>query len=438
MDPTTAHEAFSFSHCDIDDPMPALPLEITDHIIDMVALQRAKRVRRILAACSLVCRAWTHRSRFHFFRDCRLLIHEYNADAFGQSLRSPYCTILPHVRQLTMRSPTNFDRIKEELKLLTHVESLKLSGPSWAAHGAAPRRGFMSSLTNVVELEIDCAHLGDFDHALLIICAFPRLDRLSLRRFSLLSRSEEESRYHSVLFPPYLPYSPPAWIRPNESFLRPPPLSTLSVSAPAIIPVLHWLNWTRTHSVTRLELHFCPALTLEDTPPLIQYLEGLRDSLKHLKLSGGCSDGANSPQVFHLGNFKNLRTVHFEHLLPTDMGSFERHVVSIVRTITSLYLEGVGFTFDTYSRSFRRIAWRNLDAFLVESHFPNLKFVRFSMPVIGVGELESDIKQLLPRIHAQGLLQIRSIPDVEHPPSPNLEEIEVEILAYISEFLMPV
>jgi hypothetical protein len=70
--------------------MTTLPLEVTDDIIDIIALQQPKQRRATsnLAACSLVCRGWTPRSRFHFFTDCSLLIrvNYKNTVAFGKSL----------------------------------------------------------------------------------------------------------------------------------------------------------------------------------------------------------------------------------------------------------------------------------------------------------------------------------------------------------------
>ncbi|KAJ7157628.1 hypothetical protein C8R43DRAFT_997185 [Mycena crocata] len=410
MQVPTAHENFSSAPSDIDGSMSTLPLEITDHIIDMVALQRVKRVRSGLAACSLVCRSWTYRSRFHFFHDCRLLLHYHNAAAFGRLLRSPHCTILPHVRRLTMRNHgdcyTVFDDIKEDLKLLSRVETLRLSGSSWAVHGTAPRRGFMSSLADVVELEIDCAALGDFTHALLVICAFPRLEKLSLRQFSLGSRTAEESHHYSVLFPPYLPYSPPAWIRPNESLLRPAPLSSLSISAPALIPILHWFNWVGPQRVTRLELNLLRLLRREDTPPLLQYLRGVSPFLEDFKLISSRPPLLEDPDediltVFDLRPCGNLRIVHFEHPRQSDhLAPGARCIVSIVQSVVSPFLETVFFTLHDH-RTLDRSLWSPLDTFFVKSDFPALQFVRFSVSTVFTDNLE----ELFPRMHAQGLLQ---------------------------------
>ncbi|KAJ7693399.1 hypothetical protein B0H17DRAFT_1199911 [Mycena rosella] len=136
---------------------PTLPLEITDQIIDFVAGLKVKKLRANLAACSLVCHAWMRRSRHHFFQDCRLLIHLNNTILFGELLRSSFCTILPHVHALAMRNngESMFHEIRDALKLLTNLKSLRLGGSNWDAHGAPPPREFMTSLSrSVVELEM--------------------------------------------------------------------------------------------------------------------------------------------------------------------------------------------------------------------------------------------------------------------------------------------
>ncbi|KAJ7683659.1 hypothetical protein B0H17DRAFT_1137586 [Mycena rosella] len=426
-------------HPAISDSVPSLPLEITDLIIDAVASQRAKNVRSNLAACSLVCRAWTRRSRSHFFKDCRLLLHYYNTARFGELLRSPHCTILPHVRRLTMESSGAciFDNIKEELKFLVRVESLKLSGSSWAAHGAPPRKGFMASLATVVELDIDCADLGDFDHAQLIICAFPALRRLSLPHIPMPYRVYGEN---STLFEPYPPYTPPAWMRSREDLVRPAPLMSLTIAAPAMIPILHWLNWTGSCRLTRLELALPSKTGSHNTPPLVEFMYNARDSLEHLKLCSAAAHLDNIGEVFDLADFQNLRTLHFDHLLQQgNLGSLEGALVSIVRSITSPVLESVCFACDDH-KLFNRIAWGELDDFFSGSEFPRLKLVRVSREwahtAVEDANFTSEVKQLFPRVDARGLLQIQ-LP--ARPPTslrlPKLEDVDAESLAYIAELI---
>ncbi|KAJ6561769.1 hypothetical protein B0H19DRAFT_87523 [Mycena capillaripes] len=383
-----------------------LPSELTDQILDYVVV---KKVRDNLASCSLVCRQWTHRSRFHFFSDCRLLLHYHNACAFAELLRSPHCTILPHVQQLTMVNNGDchlaFDAIKEELGLLVNVESLKFSGTSWAVHGAAPKRGFMSSLPNVVELEIDCPNVGDFDHALMIICAFPSLRRLSVRQFSIAGQ-------HQPL-PPYPPYTPPA-------YLSPPLVSRLAISAPTLIPLLHWFNSAASQCVTRLEISVsADALKPEHIPPLLRYLRSLSHSLEDLKFVFLDYPRILAPSVFQelsdLGHLKNLRTLHVEcrdvaldWLEATEvfcqLGLWL--VLPIIQTIKSSIFERVCFVFEDRGMC-SSLQSRVLDQ-LFSEHFPHLKGVRLSGTGID-SDFESLLRRLFPRINARGLLEITSL-----------------------------
>ncbi|KAJ7472694.1 hypothetical protein FB451DRAFT_301323 [Mycena latifolia] len=396
---------------DVEDKptIPYLPLEITDHIIDLLASQPVKKLRGNLAACSLVCRDWNRRSRSHFFSDCRLLVRYRNTAAFGELLRSPHCTILPHVRRLTMENngACIFDTIKEELKLLTGVESLKLSGSNWAVHGSAPRRGFMASLPTVVELDVDCETLGDFDHTLLVICAFPTLRRLTLPHIPMPLGCRE----HDSLFAPYPPYTPPAWIRPTEHLIRPAALSSLSISAPATIPILHWLNWTGSCRLTRLELDLPSETKSWNIPPLAQFLYIARASLEHLKLSSAAAELENIAHVLDLSNFKNLRTLCFDNLFQYAGLSLEGALVSIVRSLASRLLESVSFLFDDH-KLFARIPWSEIDDFLSSSDFPNLQFVRFSMDGLHTATENASfiwaVKSAFLRIGALGLLQIHT------------------------------
>jgi hypothetical protein len=388
---------------------PPLPLEITDYIIDIVATQRAKWRRSDLAACSLVCRAWTQRSRLHFFSDCRLLLHYYNAPKFGRLLASPHCTILPHVRRLTMEGTVIFDDIKEELKLLQRVESLKLTGKSWAAHGAPPRRGFMASLATVLELDIDCADLGEFDHALLVICAFPALRRLSLP--SLAMPTSATTDWNGTLFHPYEPYVPSAWLRLRAELIRPPPLVELSIKAPAIVPILHWLNWTGScHGVVRLDLELPVKMGSWDSPPLVEFLRNSCDTLEHLKLGCAAMQLHNIAEVFDLGSHPSLRTLSFNLTFPDgDQSPLEGSLLSIVQSIGSSIFESVSFTLDD-NRLLHRIQASPLDEFFSNSTF-NLKLVTFSRsgePSASDGvDFATSVKELFPRIAARGLLSLQ-------------------------------
>ncbi|KAJ7025758.1 hypothetical protein C8F04DRAFT_1127484 [Mycena alexandri] len=416
-------------------PILTLPLEITDHILDCVASQRVKKVRATLASCSLVCRGWVYQSRFNFFRDCRLLVHLNNALAFAALLRSPYCTILPHVRRLTMVMNSlrvfaqgdtfrGFDDINDDLRLLAAVESLKLSGSCWAAHGAPPRRGFMSSLAGVVDLEIDCPDMGDLDHASLIICAFPALRRLTVHQFSIPENLQLPT------------YTPPTWIRPNEDHLRPPPLSSLCITCPALMPVLAWLNWAGSSCVTRLELSFS-SLSLGKTLPLRNYLRGLSHSLEYLTIrSPSLVESRYIHQNFDLRDFTHLRAVHFEQLHQRELGCLKFSLLPILQSLTSPELETLAFVFEEPKLHNDPQSWRLLDQFFCQSQLPGLKTVQFSGPAVQQG-VDGALRTWLSRTDAMGILDIQISRVPSTVPAEDLQVVADESLAFISEFLIP-
>ncbi|KAJ7153635.1 hypothetical protein C8R46DRAFT_871869, partial [Mycena filopes] len=76
--------------------MNDLPVEIRDKIIDY------SKSRRTLAACSLVCRTWTDRTRYHLFQKSWLRVTYHNAPVIADLLWSPLCTIISQIRRLTL------------------------------------------------------------------------------------------------------------------------------------------------------------------------------------------------------------------------------------------------------------------------------------------------------------------------------------------------
>ncbi|KAJ7472698.1 hypothetical protein FB451DRAFT_1250406 [Mycena latifolia] len=391
--------------------IPSLPLEITDHIIDLVASQRVKKLRGNLATCSLVCRAWTARSRLHFFSDCRLLLHYRNTAAFGKLLRSPYCTILPHVRLLTMENDGAciFDSIKEELKLLVRIESLKLSGSSWAVHGTAPRRGFMASLATVVELDIACGNLGDFDHTLLVICAFPALRRLSLSHIPMPVRFWEGN---DSIFEPY------------PHIRRPHGLGLMSI----FFALRHF--------------HLCRSLPLQQFHIALAQLDGLmpadpsaarvafRDESAEYPTTGAVLSQCQIRKSPHsmLRSPSPGRETSPLHKYPWRGASrpLSWRACSSSLTTTNSFIIYTGATWTISSPTF---------------DFPQLKSVRFLRDPEGVNsavefaDFCTLVRRAFPRIDARGLLQIQLRPRFlsQLDLVDTLEDLDA--LTYISELI---
>ncbi|KAJ7153651.1 hypothetical protein C8R46DRAFT_1301120 [Mycena filopes] len=244
--------------------MNELPVEIRDKIIDY------SKSRRTLAACSLVCSAWTDRAGYHLFRKLwlRLRVTYQNAPVIHDLLWSPLRTIIPNIRRLTLVNNGDYAQAFEDIdRELVKFDSLRLSGSSWVVNGWDAGLGFTANPPTVVDLEIDCP---DLDQALLIICAFPCLRRLSVRKLRRSALAEVDS--------PFLQYAPPDSFR-QTTPVAPGPLSSLYIHAPATPSVLSWLNWTGSRHLTYLELH----ITWYHAT---NYLHKLSHSLEHLGIGG--------------------------------------------------------------------------------------------------------------------------------------------------------
>jgi hypothetical protein len=91
---------------------PSLPPDLTDLIIDHVALEldlshcnpkagsyhsqnRKDALKETLCACTLVCQTWLPRSRYHLLSRTTIRINRVNVDKFLELLGSPVCTLIP-------------------------------------------------------------------------------------------------------------------------------------------------------------------------------------------------------------------------------------------------------------------------------------------------------------------------------------------------------
>ncbi|KAJ7488554.1 hypothetical protein B0H11DRAFT_2406632 [Mycena galericulata] len=304
---------------------PTLPLELTDLIIDYLAATKVKRLRANLAACALVCRAWAPR-----IRDPHSFLVLYNS-----AFRPPIDDAEPW-RIL-------FDDISDALKLLTKVESLRLAGSSWEAHGVAPRLGFMQSLPNVFDLEVDCPDLGDFDHALEIFCVFPALECLTVT--DLKSPTRRLWRAH-----PPMPYFTPSRVTP------PLHLTSLNIDCPANIHIFRWLNIRGDTHLTSLQLRL---------PSQRASLEGfsLFTSLPLLQQ-------ADIERTFDFRAFSRLKNVRIGPLFGAIFASpIQEALPAIIRTLTSPLLTRLTLELDAarlYLLAIPQVDWALADNFLAD------------------------------------------------------------------------
>ncbi|KAK0437684.1 hypothetical protein EV421DRAFT_1007263 [Armillaria borealis] len=90
------------------DTQGSLAAELIDTIIDYVAsaYRYHHMTRSLLSSCSLVCRAWLPRSRYHLFK--AITLSSDNHPSFMRLITCPNCSFLGSIRRLTLiETPDN-------------------------------------------------------------------------------------------------------------------------------------------------------------------------------------------------------------------------------------------------------------------------------------------------------------------------------------------
>ncbi|KAF7377748.1 hypothetical protein MSAN_00197800 [Mycena sanguinolenta] len=233
-----------------------LPQELIDTILDELAADpSSSSSRKNCALCALVCRAWVPRSRSHLFETCWLCT-SCRISEFRDLLRSPYCTFLPHVRNIGTDSDSELSRMFDDqfaadLRGLTRVCSLQMTldtGPAdsiivfFYTTFPSITRLILSGTTTLVQL-------------VSTICLFPELQRLQIDLF--------------------IP-SPTSASVTKMSKTPPPALHSLALCGRSVGPILAWL-----HSVGHLHKIRClrlPCLIMREVE-VYQALQNLSGNL---------------------------------------------------------------------------------------------------------------------------------------------------------------
>lgn len=167
-------------------PIPFLPPEITDRIIDHLWDDPA-----VLYSCSLVARSWAASSRYHLFSTLRIVSRRpFDGLVKLARRRAPHIVPLFHlVHELQVYDVTA--KKKPYARIVPHVfaahmpnlRTLRFYQADWRQ--VTPMQAtfpmFLAQFTSVTQLELDgciCANLKDFQR---VICAFPMLEHLFVR-----------------------------------------------------------------------------------------------------------------------------------------------------------------------------------------------------------------------------------------------------------------
>lgn len=151
----------------------ALAGELIDLIIDHLHDDRPA-----LKICSLLCKSWLSESRFHLFRKVILAYNNY--EDFLDLLKSPLCTIGPHVRCLVV----HFDAMPSipSLTALPNVVSLRLHDlPQMFPDQAAVEA--LSGFRSVRRLTIGIWRITPLKYLIEVVSKFPTLEAFATDSF---------------------------------------------------------------------------------------------------------------------------------------------------------------------------------------------------------------------------------------------------------------
>ncbi|KAG7091428.1 hypothetical protein E1B28_010464 [Marasmius oreades] len=139
---------------------PVIPGELNDIIIDYCRDDTPS-----LITCSLVCRSWLFRSRHQLFNKSQIqnrFIDANGAATFTDILRSPHCTIIPHIISLQLRGQSTSEPcptwIEELWKTCNSLPSLKLQSFSLedVSIDLLPKLIPINSKTSLTSLSLHC------------------------------------------------------------------------------------------------------------------------------------------------------------------------------------------------------------------------------------------------------------------------------------------
>ena len=159
-------------------PSPTLPIELAEAIIDHLRSDGSS-----LKACSLVCKAWTHRARFNLF--ARLELYARTAKRMLSS--ESRTKMMPFIRQLHLIGSWDgaaethpLDEIVPILADFHHVRRVELFAFD-LENSTSPISGVLASqFTHIVALHLIGANFLSFASFASVICAFPSLETLAL------------------------------------------------------------------------------------------------------------------------------------------------------------------------------------------------------------------------------------------------------------------
>ena len=244
---------------------PPLPLDVVYMIIDCLHDHRPA-----LKACSRVCKAWIHPARSQLFM--RLVLNQHHIQRFPnlgvESHRRVFLAYVRHVILQGIRGEQDGPLWAEAMLLLAGVENARRLTIVDCLVCPGIQSALLSQLANIVILYIFNIRYDSFSELIQLICAFPRLEEMTL---SLIA---------------------PSWLNPDPppiAYRLPPSLRSLGlVFSDKSIPILEWLASQQPPPLQTLCLgYFAPVL--HAVPHINKFLRHLGPVLETAEFaSKGC------------------------------------------------------------------------------------------------------------------------------------------------------
>ncbi|TFK71883.1 hypothetical protein BDN72DRAFT_837018 [Pluteus cervinus] len=383
-----------------------LAAEITDRILDELHDSKPS-----LSLCSVVCKSWFPRCRYHLFSDVRL------TEKFVRSVESsPNAkrSIEPYIRSVALgggwaREELDWDKIVSFFQGLQRVDRLELETWSWSYLSASSARVLLSGMGSIFQtirtLKLTYIRFTSFQKLVSFVGRFSRLEDLMLDNVSW--DQEEESQDTNIESLEAPPFGPPRQLRrisirasPNRALLlwllfakdrnqdassrmgheHALPLRTLIL--PEILPsesaLVARLLQASGSSLEHLELGFLTHHSDEATNLSLIRAIDLHDNdrLRYLKI--------HQLTLYQVSPFTPTPTrTHFDLTIPTTMPY--QWFIPLLRSLHSTFIENITLgLWVSDELQLDMLPWTELVSLLEDAIFGSLRYV--AIQVNGTGD----------------------------------------------------
>ncbi|KAF7304155.1 Serine/threonine-protein phosphatase [Mycena indigotica] len=353
-------------------PTGRLAPELTDQIIDIL-----HRDHFYLVTCSLVCKAWLARTRYHLFQNVVLaprLTKPHTLTKCRDFLtlsRAPLCTFLPFVTKLSLDHGCEHmaPLILSSQEIFGMLAAVGIA-PITLVHrflehspliSASPHPFFAKSVTH---LDLSFSKSGDWRSVVEYICAFTKLESLRIRDDNVWRAS-----WHDNLT--------------TMATALPMPLRDIIIDNPTL---LMWLSegHAARGSLHKLRLSFSrhssgiwPTINAFFRHPSAQALEWLE--LDRTRLPSQLDEPLEGPEIASLSNLKHLQIAFWMNAA----GSLLRDLLGRLQNPTNQVIPLETLTLKVSfppAAAYISKDWQAIDAFLgSELTFPHLRRVEFAV-----------------------------------------------------------